>query len=278
MRVVAGATRWPDPRTLREPCTPLRASDHRLRPDKLRAVGARLAPPSAHVTMHDYKQTVNKSMRAGDAQQRAGRAARDICEQRGELVACGQTTCRRDASKRGRRLGRSGAAAPPLALSEAGDVGRGGLHHPAPRPALAPPTRTSPGPRHPPSPPPLWQPSSTRPMHSILTLITGDTLSRATLLQLCYHCSPPAPPSRGSPATVGCCLPYTCLPLAHLPGRCRYHRLANTPHTSESFPPRSLASGCYCLLCLAPAKVEAQHILLTWRAEHRCRPGARNII
>lgn len=146
MRVVAGATRWPDPRTLREPCTPLRASDHRLRPDKLRAVGARLAPPSAHVTMHDYKQTVNKSMRAGDAQQRAGRAARDICEQRGELVACGgQTTCRRDAGKRGRRLGRSGAAAPPLALSEAGDAGWGGLHHPAPRPALAPPTRTSPG-------------------------------------------------------------------------------------------------------------------------------------
>lgn len=169
MRVVAGAARWPDPRTLREPCTPLRASDHRLRPDKLRAVGARLAPPSAHVTMHDYKQTVNKSMRAGDAQQRAGRAARDICEQRGKLLACGgQTTCRRDAGKRGRRLGRSGAATSTSSVRRGTRPGRAALPAP-PRHWHRPPVPPRGHHRH------RRHLTSSRPMHSTLTLIAGDT-------------------------------------------------------------------------------------------------------
>lgn len=185
MRVEAAATRLARPADPARALHPLRASDHRRRPDKLRAVGARLAPPSAHVTMHDYKQTVNKSMRAGDAQQRAGRRGRDICEQRGELAACGdQTACGRCASRRGRRLGRSGAAAPTRPLSETGDAVRGGPR--SPRPAAGTGTAhphlpgALPGSSRGPPPslasPPLATRLFLRPtMHSTFVLVEGDT-------------------------------------------------------------------------------------------------------
>lgn len=231
MRVEAAATRLARPADPARALHPLRASDHRRRPDKLRAVGARLAPPSAHVTMHDYKQTVNKSMRAGDAQQRAGRRGRDICEQRGELAACGdQTACGRYASRRGRRLGRSGAAAPTRPLSETGDAVRGGPRSPRPAAGTGTAHPHLPGvlpgcsrARRHHSPLPLWQraSSSARPMHSTFVLIEGATPPSPPALQL---------PTATTKALVVMCSARSVVTPAptHLPHMCFRHSHSHT--------------------------------------------------
>lgn len=256
MRVEAAATRLGRPADPARALHPLRPSDHRRRPDKLRAVGARLAPPSAHVTMHDYKQTVNKSMRAGDAQQRAGRRGRDICEQRGELAACGdQTACGRDASRRGRRLGRSGAAAPTRPLSETGDAVRGGPRSPRPaagtgtaHPHLPGASRGPPWPRRHHSPLPLWQRASASPAPCIppscssraMRFRAPSAAATADEGALRHECLGLAPTSHLSPHTCLTCVSDTITlglgdPRPRVP-RCSSHDSVPTMYPLPSPP------------------------------------------